>query len=72
MLLAPAYSIETQLCVELNADGTMCLFNTLFTSFPFRTFAVPDCKVSFLVWEQPLHLTNVRASSFSNSLTFFS
>ena len=65
MLLAPAYSREAQLCVEINADGTMGLFNTLFTSFHFHTFVVPGCKVSFLVWGTATTPNKCKSEQFS-------
>ena len=47
MLLAPAYAIEAQLCVELNGD---CTGGFVQEFVDLLAFVVPDCRGSFHVW----------------------
>ena len=47
MLLAPAYAVQAELCVELNGDGTGGFVQEF---VDLLAFVVPDCRGSFHVW----------------------
>ena len=47
MLLAPAFAVEAELCIELNGNGTG---GSVQEFVDLLAFVVPDCRGSFHVW----------------------